>query len=436
MSTQPTDAANKASSNNFNRQSSSDSLAGTAARKSLRQCNPWALAFSFLLGLMAVPPSARAQTFSVLYSFASEADGDRPDGVIRDAAGNLYGTTYYGGSNGNGTVFKLDTAGKKTILHLFTGQPDGDGPNGVVRDAAGNLYGTTSFGGSGCPGQHGCGTVFKLDASGKETVLHRFGGHGDGTFPTVGLIRDAVGNLYGTTYYGGTLAACDGVGCGTIFKLDASGKETVLHSFTGGTDGLGPYGGLIRDAAGNLYGAAQAGGTNSYGTVFKVDATGKFTVLHSLNATEGCSPSASLFRDAAGNLYGTTPGCGEFGGGTVFKVDPAGKATLLYSFTGGTDGGGPWGPVVQDKAGNLYGATGFGGDLTSLCAEVNNTPGCGVVFEIDATGQYSVLHTFDGTDGQWAYYGVIRDAAGNLYGTTAEGGTKTCYCGTVFKVEP
>jgi uncharacterized repeat protein (TIGR03803 family) len=427
MSTQPTDAANKAS--NLNRQSSLYSLAGAPAKKTLKQGFPWALAFSFQLGLMAAPPSAQGQTFSVLYSFASEADGDRPDSLIRDALGNLYGTTYYGGvKSSKGVVFKLDTTGKETVLYRFKG-PDGNGPDGVVRDAAGNLYGATSFGGSGCPGQQGCGTVFKLDASGKQTVLHRFGGKGDGTFPTAGVIRDAAGNLYGTTYTGGVLSLC-GVGCGTIFKVDASGKETVLHRFTGGADGASPYGGLIQDGAGNLYGTAQTG------TVFKLDATGKFTVLHTLNETEGCYSSASLFRDAAGNLYGTASGCGEFGSGTVFKVAPSGKTTVLYNFTGGTDGGGPYGSVVRDKAGNLYGSTGFGGDLTSLCAQVNNTPGCGVVFKIDTTGQYTVLHAFDGTDGQWAYYGVIQDASGNLYGTTAEGGTPTCFCGTVFKIEP
>jgi uncharacterized repeat protein (TIGR03803 family) len=382
---------------------------------------------------MAAPPSAKAQTSSVFYSFASQTDGSRPDSLIQDAAGNFYGTTYYGGNDvGDGVVFKLDTAGKETVLYRFKGDPDGDGPDGVVRDAAGNLYGATSFGGGGCPGQNGCGTVFKLDASGKESVLYRFKGQPDGSFPTAGVIRDAAGNLYGTTYIGGAFSC----GCGTIFEVDASGMETVLHSFTGGADGGRPYGGLIEDAVGNLYGVTQSGGADSYGTVFKVDATGELTVLHNFKDTEGCYSEASLIRDAAGNLYGTAPGCGEFGGGTVFKVEPAGRTTVLYNFSGGTDGGSPSGPVVLDTAGNLYGSTGFGGQLTSLCAEVNNTPGCGVVFKIDKTGQYTVLHDFDGTDGQWAYYGVIRDAEGNLYGTTAEGGTSTCFCGTVFKIVP
>ncbi len=404
MRTQPASAACKPFLKNFNRQASWYSLA---------------LAFGFLLGLMAGPPAAHGQTFSVLYSFPAEAVGYRPDSLILDAAGNFYGTTYYGGAkSSDGVVFKVDTAGKETVLYRFTG-PDGNGPDGVVGDAAGNLYGSTSFGGSGCPGQHGCGTVFKLDANGNETVLHRFGSsRGDGTFPTASVIRDASGNLYGTTYTGGVLTLC-GVGCGTVFKVDASGNETVLHRFTGGPDGAGPYGGVIQDAAGNLYGATQAG------TLFKLAASGKFTVLHTLNESEGCYPSASLFRDATGNLYGT-----------AFKVEPSGQTTVLYNFTGGTDGGSPSGPVVQDKAGNLYGSTGFGGDLTSLCAEVNNTPGCGVVFKIDTAGHYTVLHAFDGTDGQWAYYGVIQDPEGNLYGSTAQGGVPTCFCGTVFEVTP
>lgn len=205
------------------------------------------MGLTLFLSFIAAVPSAHGQAFSDLYEFTSEADGDRPDGLALDAAGNLYGSTYYGGSGGNGILFKLDAAGKKTLLYRFKGLPDGSGPNGVVRDAAGNLYGTTSFGGSGCPGQHGCGTVFKVDANGKETILHRFAGHGDGTFPTVGVVIDASGNLYGTTYTGGALSTCNGAGCGTVFKVDASGKETVLYRFRGGTDGYSPYGGVVLD---------------------------------------------------------------------------------------------------------------------------------------------------------------------------------------------
>ncbi|MGA7218057.1 MAG: choice-of-anchor tandem repeat GloVer-containing protein [Candidatus Sulfotelmatobacter sp.] len=301
MSIQATDAANKAASNNLNRQTILYSLAGAPAKKTLKQGFPWALAFSFLLGLVALSPSAHGQTFSVLYSFASEADGDRPDSLIRDAAGNFYGTTYYGGDeSSDGVVFKLDATGKETVLHRFKGA-DGDGPDGVVRDAAGNLYGATSFGGTGCPGQHGCGTVFKLDANGNETVLHRFGGKGDGTFPTAGVIRDAAGNLYGTTYTGGVLSLC-GDGCGTIFKVDVSGKETVLHRFTGGADGLGPYGGLILDGAGNLYGTPQGGGANSYGMV-----------------SSWMRPASSQCSIASTEAHGGT--VSPLAYGTVFEID-------------------------------------------------------------------------------------------------------------------
>ena len=429
MSIQPTKSAKKTFSNHLNRKAGLDSFAAT-----------WAMGFIILLGLMAVPPSAHGQTFSVLYSFTSTADGTTPNSLTVDAAGNLYGTTFYGGSAGNGTVYKLDTAGNKTTLYQFNGLPDGHWPVGVVRDSAGNLYGATYEGGSSCFFQQGCGTVFKLDASGNETVLHRFGRGSDGRFPSP-VIRDAAGNLYGTTLSGGVLTLCGGIGetgCGTIFKLDASGKESVLYRFRGGADGAVPSAGLIRDEAGNLYGTTGTGGANSYGTVFKLDATGELTVLHSFTVTEGCFSSASLLRDAAGNLYGTAPNCGQFGDGTVFKVAPSGKTTVLHTFTGGPDGGFPGGPVVQDKAGNLYGSATFGGSLISpLCRLPETTaPGCGVVFNIDTTGQYTVLHAFEGTDGQWVG-GVILDAAGNLYGTADDGDIPTGgVYGTVFKIEP
>ncbi len=170
-------------------------------------------------------------------------------------------------------MFRLDATGSMTLLHKFAGGTDGAAPHtSLVRDAAGNLYGTTRIGGdSSCT--HGCGTVFKLDANGVETVLYSFAGNlKDGAYPRGGpLVQDAVGNLYGTTYYGGTGTCTDGFGfgCGTVFKVDANGTETVLHSFTGG-DGQWPYGGLIMDAAGNLYGTALQGGPSNNGVVFKL----------------------------------------------------------------------------------------------------------------------------------------------------------------------
>jgi uncharacterized repeat protein (TIGR03803 family) len=425
MSTQLTDSTRKTLWNKLNRKAGVFSFAAT-----------WAMEFIILLGIIAVPPSAQGQTFSVLYTFSSIADGVTPDGLTVDAAGNLYGTTLGGGVEGEGTVFKLDTTGTKTVLYQFGELPDGHWPVGVVRDSAGNLYGATERGGSSCFFGDGCGTVFKLDASGNETVLHRFGRGSDGRFPN-GVIRDAVGNLYGTTLAGGIPSLC-GDGCGTVFKVDASGKGSVLYRFKGSADGGIPGGGVILDAAGNLYGTTGTGGANTYGTVFKLDANGKLTVLHSFTVNEGCFAEASLLRDTAGNLYGTTDGCGKFGDGTVFKVAPSGKTTVLHTFTGGPDGGFPGGPVVQDKAGNLYGSATFGGSLISPICRLPETtaPGCGVVFKIDTTGQYTVLHAFEGTDGQWVG-GVILDAAGNLYGTASDGDIPTGgVYGTVFKIEP
>jgi uncharacterized repeat protein (TIGR03803 family) len=297
-----------------------------------------------------VNPSRRE---TVLYRFAGMPDGQNSTGtLVRDSAGNLYGTTQNGGTDGHGTVFKLDTTGTETVLHSFANGPtDGGYPSaGLIRDAAGNLYGTTPSGGTSDNG-----TVFKVDSTGVETVLHLFTNVPDGASPNAGLIRDAAGNLYGTTIAGG-------VGYGTVFKVSSTGVETVLYSFTGGTDGLVPEGGLVRDSAGNLYGTTFYGGVSNFGTVFKLNTTGLETVLYSFTGGgDGQNPQAGLVRDTAGNLYGTT----EFGGtsnlGTVFKLDTSGIETVLHTFTGtSTDGRQPFAGVTLDTAGNLYGTT-FGG---------------------------------------------------------------------------
>jgi uncharacterized repeat protein (TIGR03803 family) len=275
-----------------------------------------------LVPVVGASGSAQAQTFTVLYTFTSTADGEQPDAsLIQDAAGNLYGTTQYGGTKGGfGTVFKLDTTGKESVLLSFAGTPDAEDPySGLTRDKAGNLYGTTQYGGTG----GGYGTVFKPDANGKLTLLHSFAGTPDGVNPLAGLLRDAAGNLYGTTFYGGTNG-----GYGTVFKLNAKGKLTLLHSFAGMPDGVNPYSRLIRDSAGNFYGTTFYGGTLGYGTVFKLDTAGKLTVLHSFNPSpDGAHPIAGLILDKAGNLYGATSdggdlSCGFSGCGTVFKLTP------------------------------------------------------------------------------------------------------------------
>jgi uncharacterized repeat protein (TIGR03803 family) len=289
---------------------------------------------------------------TVLHTFTGGIDGAYPvGGVIRDSAGNLYGTAAAGGTAGAGVVFKVNKAGKETVLYAFRGGDDGGNPDaGVIRDSAGNLYGTTQT-----YGAYNVGVVYMLDTAGNETVLHTFTGGADGGNPYAGVIRDPEGNLYGTTTYGGR------ANVGVVYMLDTAGNETVLHRFSGGADGGLPYpGGLIRDSAGNLYGTASNGGTANVGVVYKVNKGGKQKVLYNFTCSVGCYPDAGVVRDPAGNLYGTTT-IGGLGSGVVFKLDTAGQETTLYSFMGGDDGSVPYGGLLRDPAGNLYGTTYYGG---------------------------------------------------------------------------
>ena len=244
-----------------------------------------------------------------MHSFTGGADGSDPyAGLIRDSAGNLYGTTLLGGASGAGVVFKVDTTGTETVLHSFSGGTDGGAPQaGLIRGSAGDLYGTTVQ-----DGASGAGVVFKLDAIG-ETVLYSFTGGADGSNPFGSLVRDSAGNLYGTTESGGAS------GAGVVFKLDTTGTETVLYSFTGDADGGYPYAGLIRDSAGNLYGTTSSGGASGQGVVFELDTTGTETVLYSFTTgADGAFPYAGLIRNSAGNLYGTA----TYGYGVVFRIQP------------------------------------------------------------------------------------------------------------------
>jgi uncharacterized repeat protein (TIGR03803 family) len=271
--------------------------------------------------------------------------------LILDSAGNLYGTTSEGGSWNLGVVYQLDPGGRQTVLHSFTYGTDGQHPAGaVIRDSAGNLYGTTDGGGAA-----NAGVVFKVSAAGEETVLYSFLGLYDGAYPNADLIRDAAGDLYGTTFGGGS------VGLGTVFKLDASGDETVLFNFEG-PNGCNPSGGVAQDAAGNLYGITQSGGGANLGVVYKLDTVGQETVLHAFAGyPDGYGPSGAVALDSEGNLYGTTSDGGTAGYGTVYMVDPSGGEAVLYSFTGQTDGGGPYAGVSRDSAGNLWGTASYDG---------------------------------------------------------------------------
>jgi uncharacterized repeat protein (TIGR03803 family) len=409
----------------------------------------WRACALTLVALLGLPVSAgqltQAQTFTVLYSFAGyPTDGEGPDaGLLMDASGNLYGTTTFGGNVnltqcgnsgyiGCGTVFKLDTKGTETVLHNFTGA-HGDGTSPIANliiDASGNLYGTTLAGGIGCVGEtfEGCGVVFKL-SNGKETLLHRFTGGTDGKWPWAGVIADARGALYGTTYLGGKFND------GAVFKL-AGKTETVLHSFTGGKGGGLPAAGLLLDTKGNLFGTATYGGDINCdypypcGVVFKL-AGKKETVLHTFKGSpDGDTPVAGLVMDAEGNLYGTTRWGGEsYNAGTVFKLSSSGKESVLHRFRVDYqvqhDGVYPGTAVVRDAQGNLYGTTEEGGPN-----------GAGVVYEITAGGKERILHTFcsgDCSDGAYPN-GLIIDAKGNLYGTAFAGGVNRN--GTIFMITP
>jgi len=419
----------------------------------IKQNYPTVLAILLTCSLAATVAScsAQAQTFKVLRTFHG-SDGAYPVGVlVRDGAGNLYGTTGAGGSgncsggDGCGTAFKLDKTGKQVWLHKFDGA-NGAGPNaGLLRDATGNLFGTTLEGGDiSCNFAYGCGTVFRLDQTGKERVLHKFTGPPDGMGSGALLARDKAGNLYGTTYSGGT------GGLGTVFKIDSAGKETVLYNFTGYSDGGDPEPGVILDAAGNSYGVAFLGGAgfgnSGYGVVYKVDTSGNESVLYTFGGGEdGGNPASVLLFDSQGNLYGTTEnggtGCGGTGCGVVFKLSAQSgwSESVLYRFcqlSDCADGEAPGGgPLVIDDAGNLYGTTVFGG-ASHNC----DGGGCGTVFKLDASGHETVLYSFtDGADGAFPIAGVVMDKHANLYGTTINGGA-TCYtkytCGVVFKITP
>jgi uncharacterized repeat protein (TIGR03803 family) len=376
-------------------------------------------------------------------------DGTYPDSVIFDAAGKLYATTTYGGTEGVGTLFELTPNGSggwaENILYSFNFDgTDGADPYyvGLIGDGAGNLYGTTNSGGA-----YDSGSVFELTPNGSggwtQKLLHSFSFNGrDGAYPYSGLVGDAAGNLYGTTLLGGDYHCNDGFGCGAVFELTPNGSggwtEKVLHSFNhNGTEGTYPETGLILDRSGDLYGTTPRGGDYGYGTFFELTPNGSggwtYKKFHNFgNGTDGASPEAGLIFDVAGNLYGTTGYGGDYYAGTVFELTPNGSGgwteKKLHDFGNGTDGLYPWAGLIFDAAGNLYGTTQYGGAY-----------GNGTAFELTPNGSggwtEKRLHNFgNGTDGDEPLAKLIFDAAGNLYGTTYYGGAYGN--GTAFELTP
>jgi len=320
--------------------------------------------------VFSVTPSG---TEKVLHTFSGNGtDGCGPRAGLIDVGGTLYGTTLGGGNYGCGvysgynydpcgTVFSIDTTGKEKVLHLFGhyGTGDGDDPFAPLIDVKGKLYGTTSGGGKeGCDSRAGyhytCGTVFTITPAGVEKVLYDFrkGNHGHDS--RAGLI-DVGSTLYGTTYDGGDYDSCGyGKGCGTVFSLALNGKESKLHTFGTASDGQLPLAGLI-ELNSTLYGTTKRGGTYGYGTVFSITPGGVEKVLHSFDSTDGATPQASLI-DVNGVLYGTTSGGGAYGDGTVFSISTTGEEKVLHSFSGGSDGSAPYASLLNVK-GTLYGTT-------------------------------------------------------------------------------
>jgi uncharacterized repeat protein (TIGR03803 family) len=383
------------------------------------------LVLATVMMLLAALPVG-AQTYTVLYSFDGGARGGSPLApLLRNSQGDLLGTTSGGGAGGFGLFFKL-SGDKETILHSFE-RADGESPMGsVVRDAAGNFYGTTLGGGASL-----AGSIYKMDKGGVVTTLYSFHEY-PGQNPEGGVIIDSTNNLYGTTATGG--GPC---GCGVVFELSNTNTYVVLHRFAGGADGQLPASGLLRDSLGNLYGTTVNGGSEACsdgcGTVFKVTVKGVEKIMHRFAGPpgDGANPYAGLVRDHAGNFYGTTSAGGTANQGTVFKIDTAGTETVLYSFQGGNDGAQPMAPLVLDSQGDLYGTTyaGGGGDVL-VCSS-----GCGTVFKLDESGGETILHVFsDLTDGFRPEAGLILDPVSNLYGTTDQGGSTGN--GAVFQITP
>ena len=394
--------------------------------------------------LHAFSPAVSAQTFTVLHNFTAGQDGANPwGGLTIDAAGNLYGTSSTGGSTQNcqggcGTVFKLvhsNSGWTLAPLYIFS-KTDGAFPQGrLIFGRDGRLYGTTAQGGTGC-NSTGCGVVFAMRPSASichaiicywsEQVLYEFTGADDGSQPTGDTVFNSSGAFIGTTFNSGAN------NLGTVYELTGSGgnwTESTLYGFAG-SDGANPFGGVALDAAGNIYGTTRNGGSMNLGAVFELSNTGSGwaeQVLYNFSGPDGYRPLGGTLVDQNGNLFSNTNRGGSGGvGGKVFEMTPSGGGwtyTQLYTFSGIS---GPWGDLIMDSAGNLYGTTVQDGAF-------NN----GSVFKLTFSGGswvYTDLHDFTGQDGSFPHGSLALDASGNLYGITTAGGPHNL--GSAWEITP
>jgi uncharacterized repeat protein (TIGR03803 family) len=383
------------------------------------------------LSAMLLAQPAPAQIFTEVYSFPGGSSGYYPTQIAVNSAGTMYGTTQQGGSSANcGVVYQLSPQGVETVLYTFQESSSSDGcqPDGILLNPSNNiLYGNTASGGSSIC-LDGCGTVFKVDREGQETILHTFTGSPDGQLPISSPIRDDQGNLYGVTYYGGSTYLESGAG--TVYKITPSGQETVIYKFSAAT-GMDPYASPVIDSAGNLYGTTIYGGTGTCnngfrggcGVVFKLDPSGAYSVLHDFTGGKDGQYPTNLIIDKAGNLYGLSTYSGN---GVIFEITTAGNFEILVQ-----------GPDLSTVNSLLLGQAGEGLIVTTYnSGSPTCTSNCGTVLQFIPTSSGSfntvLLKTFEGSDGS-APTNLV-EFNNLLYGTTFYGGADED--GTVFTLTP
>jgi uncharacterized repeat protein (TIGR03803 family) len=411
---------------------------------------------------------AAGPAFTVLHSFNGTTEGAIPWApLIWGTDGYMYAPTIAGGNlscgyissyQGCGTLYRIDTQGNAEVLKSFQGTDGAYPSDALVQASNGTMYGTTGFGGTDTTGcgvgttPSGCGSLFTLALPNTFSSIFSFGPYSStlGISPEVVLLNASDGNWYGAnvvgggTNCGGTLGTVSQPACGTLFKFSATNTPILLHAFTG-ADGAYPAGGLIQGTDGNLYGVTEGGGASncsSYakpgcGTVFRITTAGSLQTLHAFTQQDGATPAARLILGQDGNLYGTTlfggssvcsGGAQWQGCGTVFRIDGSGNFKLIHAFEG-PDGAYP-ARLYQGADGYFYGTAEGGGDAN--CSG-RYGPGCGVVFRMDPTGNVTVIHSFTGqSDGAWPESALIQGGDGSLFGTAAYGGTYDD--GVVFKI--